>query len=289
MNCQEAAELMPWYLNGTLHAAERTDIEEHLAHCSTCRAELGEAEAAGLLFGGHPSVDLLVDYAYDRTEVPRDLVEAHLASCGTCTDELAMVRESRGELSHEGRPERPARVVPLRRPAQAPPLWRAAAAAAAVFGLIGIGGGLWSWRTFDQQTADLAERQRTAESRVVELEEELRGSELAQLNVPIHDLWPDGSVLRSASGAAAELPVHSGPAATLILNSQLAAEQEVARLEIRDAAGQLLQSLAGIQAGASGTITLSLSLDRLPDREARILLFGANGAEPLETYSFELD
>jgi hypothetical protein len=36
-------ELIPWYVNGTLAAAERRSVEEHAAGCPRCQAELADA------------------------------------------------------------------------------------------------------------------------------------------------------------------------------------------------------------------------------------------------------
>jgi anti-sigma factor RsiW len=38
----EAALLLPWYVNGTLSADEVRHVEAHLLRCETCRAELAE-------------------------------------------------------------------------------------------------------------------------------------------------------------------------------------------------------------------------------------------------------
>ncbi len=38
------AELLPWYLNGTLHEAERMHVAKHLQSCQNCRLELEELE-----------------------------------------------------------------------------------------------------------------------------------------------------------------------------------------------------------------------------------------------------
>ncbi len=289
MDCQRAAELMPWYLNGTLEAVERAELEQHLAECAGCRAERGEAEATLILFGGHPPAEVLVDHVLGRSELPRDLVEAHLAGCGTCAEEQAMVRESLGDLSAIETPAGAAEVVPLRRPAAPRPNWWAAAAAAAVIGLIGIGSGLWSWRAIERQEAGFAERERAAEERIAELEAEIRGFERARLNVPIHDLRPDGDALRSADAGPIRLPAVEGPPATLILNSQLDRGRQAERLELRDGEGRLLQSLEGISVAPTGSLTLSLPLTRLPRGTLRILLFAAGETEPIEIYSFELD
>ncbi len=37
---QEAATLLPWYVNGTLALEERRRVEEHLAMCAVCRDEM---------------------------------------------------------------------------------------------------------------------------------------------------------------------------------------------------------------------------------------------------------
>jgi predicted anti-sigma-YlaC factor YlaD len=293
VDCRQAAELTPWLHNGSLEGAERSDLERHLEGCDACRAELREAEAARLLFGGHPPVEMLVEYAADGAGAARSLVEAHLAGCDSCTEELAMVLDSRRAMAGAmataavDMPATPDNVVPLRQPRAAQPIWRAAAVAAAVIGLIGVGGGLWSWSVLNLERNGFAERQRAAESRIAELEAELHDLEGARLNVAIHDLWPDGSVVRSAASGPMRLPAEDGPAATLVLNSQLEPGRQVARLEIRDAEGRPLYSLDGVRAGAGGSITLSLALSRLPRGELQIVLFGPEGA-PLESYSFEL-
>jgi len=43
MTCQdEIAELLPWYVAGTLSAAERKKVEAHLKVCSICEKSLKE-------------------------------------------------------------------------------------------------------------------------------------------------------------------------------------------------------------------------------------------------------
>lgn len=281
MDCRQAAELLPWYLNGTLAADERGEVEDHLSSCARCRTELHETETARILFGGHPSAGLLVDYAFARPEVPRDVVESHLAGCGACAAELALVRDSRGQLNGERPPWRPDAGAP-------PPWWRAAAAAAAVFGLIGVGGGLWSWRELDRRQEELAASRRAVENRMAELETEIQELGAARLGVAIHDLWPEGDALRSAADKPPSLPATLGPPATLILNSRLPPGSELDRLEIRDGGGRVLQSLSGVTIGPTGSITMSLALARLPRGRLRILLFDGAGDEPAESYAFEL-
>lgn len=289
MDCQRAIELLPWYLNGTLEADERSQLEEHLTRCDGCQAELREAETAQVLFGGHPPTGLLVDYAFERSGPATEILEAHLSGCESCAEELAMLRDSRAELARGRPPERRAEIVPFRQPAEISPLWRAAAVAAAVVGLIGIGGGMWSWRALDRQQGTFAERHRTAELRIAELEEQLRGAGGGtRVNVPIYDLWPEGDTLRSPGSEPMRLPATPGPPATLILNSQPETVRRVDRMELRDAQDEVLQSLSGINSGPNGSLTLSLPLDRLQPGRYRLQLFAGAAPEPLESYLFEL-
>ena len=37
---QAAQELLPWFVNGTLDAAEAAQVGEHVAHCSVCQADV---------------------------------------------------------------------------------------------------------------------------------------------------------------------------------------------------------------------------------------------------------
>ena len=41
---EELELLLPWYVNGTLEAAERAALDDHLAGCPRCRAELAREE-----------------------------------------------------------------------------------------------------------------------------------------------------------------------------------------------------------------------------------------------------
>lgn len=43
IDCGEARELIPWYVTGTLPAAEARELAAHLAGCPACRAELADA------------------------------------------------------------------------------------------------------------------------------------------------------------------------------------------------------------------------------------------------------
>ena len=42
VSCQEAAERLPWLLNGTLGDEESRSVREHVLNCAACRRELEE-------------------------------------------------------------------------------------------------------------------------------------------------------------------------------------------------------------------------------------------------------
>src|ERR1700726_699947 len=63
MNCDLAAELLPWLLNGTLEAGERRELIEHLRGCDACRAALADTQVAWDVFDWHPPAAALVVYA----------------------------------------------------------------------------------------------------------------------------------------------------------------------------------------------------------------------------------
>lgn len=49
-------DLLPWYANGTLAAAERRTVEEHLASCAPCRDEVGRCRGLGAAVGAAEEV-----------------------------------------------------------------------------------------------------------------------------------------------------------------------------------------------------------------------------------------
>lgn len=152
MNCQEAIERLPWWLNGSLEPAERREVEEHLAACAACREALGETRLAWEIFAQHVPSEALVAYAYDeRVEgIGPDLIERHLASCPQCAAELEMTRASRLLGEHDDvavlAPRAARQAVPERR-LRRERNWQAAALAAGLTSLVAIGG----WMQSSQQ------------------------------------------------------------------------------------------------------------------------------------------
>jgi hypothetical protein len=160
MNCDQAAELLPWLLNGTLEAGERREVLDHLRGCPDCRAALADTRVAWEIFDWHPEPAALIAYggatapaaapaaaiakapdkAPDRAPsggraiggggaagaFDFGAVEEHLAGCPRCAAELELVRTSR-LLADPAEDERIA-ILPARRPAEGVPVAATAAA-----------------------------------------------------------------------------------------------------------------------------------------------------------------
>ncbi|HEX2644542.1 MAG TPA: zf-HC2 domain-containing protein [Thermoanaerobaculia bacterium] len=169
MNCEQAIELLPWLLNGTLQESERQAVREHLAGCDRCREALAETRFAWSVYDQHLPSEALVALAYgDRLPDGLDpaLAERHLATCPQCAAELELVRTSR----HLEEDERIA-PMPFQRkdraagasttvPAAAPLVrtsvraWRSSALAASLVGVVALSG----WIHNGQRVHSLEER-----------------------------------------------------------------------------------------------------------------------------------
>jgi hypothetical protein len=151
MTCDQAIELLPWYLNGTLDAGEREEVRKHLTACERCRQALAETRQAWSVFAQHiPSQDL-VALAWGQTPSGIDpaAAEEHLASCAACAAELEMARMSR-RLEEDDN----VALFPVAKPrpgaGAAPRTWRAAALAAGLAAVVAMGG----WVHTAQQAGD---------------------------------------------------------------------------------------------------------------------------------------
>lgn len=166
MNCEQAIELLPWLLNGTLQESERQEVREHLAGCDRCREALAETRFAWSVYDQHLPSEALVALAYgDRLPDGLDpaLAERHLATCPQCAAELELVRTSR-HLEEDDR----IATMPFQRKDRAAgastaaaPLvrasaraWRSSALAASLVGLVALSG----WIHNGQQVRSLEER-----------------------------------------------------------------------------------------------------------------------------------
>jgi len=161
-------ELLPWFLNGTLDAAERREVEAHLASCDACREELAATRRAFEIYAAHLPVEALTAYVLapdapawevDGVAVERRRLESHLAQCAACRDELALLREGHSAVD-EAVPERVAEaasVVPFAAPragapaAVATPRWLPMALAASLLFVVVTGAG---WLSTRQQVGE---------------------------------------------------------------------------------------------------------------------------------------
>ena len=147
MNCDQAIELLPWLLNGTLAGEDREEVRRHLQTCQRCREALAETRAAWSAFAQHiPSQDLVaLAWGEPPAGVDPQVAEEHLASCPQCADELEMARMSR-------RLEEEDNVAPFpfvrKRPesGSGARTWRAAAIAAGLAAIVASGGWLHELR-----------------------------------------------------------------------------------------------------------------------------------------------
>jgi hypothetical protein len=152
MNCDEAIQILPWLLNGTLEAGERDEVRRHLATCERCRAALNETREAWMAYDQHLPGGALVALAYGEAPPGIDpaLAERHLASCPQCAADLELARMSR-RLEEDDK----VAVFPGARRqtgSDGTRTWRAAALAAGLAGLVAAAG----WVHELQRVGDLA-------------------------------------------------------------------------------------------------------------------------------------
>jgi anti-sigma factor RsiW len=166
MNCEQAIEVLPWHLNGTLGEDEKTEIREHLAACERCRQALADTRLAWKIFDQHiPAGALVAHAAGEEPEgIALAVLEEHLATCPECAAELELVRISRGLGEDDAvalmapRSERPRMAGQPLRPAGL--RWRRAALAAGLAGVVALGG----WYKSAEKAHSLADRLATATS-----------------------------------------------------------------------------------------------------------------------------
>lgn len=162
MTCDQAIELLPWLLNGTLEAGERDEVRGHLATCDRCREALAETREVWSTFDQHiPSRDLVaLAWGEKPSGIDPALAEAHLASCPQCAAEIELARMSR-RLEEEDNVALFPAVKPKPAAGAAPRTWRAAAIAAGLAAVMAAGG----WIYTAQQMNDL---ERLAQTRTPE-------------------------------------------------------------------------------------------------------------------------
>lgn len=62
----EALELLPWYVNGTLSDAEHSGVERHVRTCLPCRVAMQEQQHLAALLKQQPTVPLSADGGFEK-------------------------------------------------------------------------------------------------------------------------------------------------------------------------------------------------------------------------------
>jgi len=281
LNCDLVAELLPWYLNGTLGEGEQGEVRVHLEGCTKCRQALEETRLAWRIFDQHIPSEALVALAWGETPegLDPDVLNRHLETCPQCAAELEMARTSR-------RLEEDDRIAlfptPARREMAPSRGWRTAAMAAGLAGIVAAGGWFWTAGRADDLEERLArasrpveatpapapagggrlaamsaevERLRQSQADLLRKEQEMQGqleriaaagpaAPVPQINAWIGDLRPIQDVVRGGSSAAEELPADR--TASLILGTGHKETHRSHRIEIVDVAGKAVWSADGL-------------------------------------------
>jgi anti-sigma factor RsiW len=283
LNCDHVAELLPWYLNGTLDEGEQGEVRVHLEGCTKCRQALDETRLAWRIYDQHIPSEALVALAWGETPegLDPDVLERHLETCPQCAAELEMVRTSR-KLEEDDRialfptSARPARTE------RSAPGWRTAAMAAGLAGIVAASGWVWTAgrandleerlalagrppvtapapdpsrlselsemtaevERLQRSEAELRRQQEEMQEQLARIAEARPAAPSPQINAWIGDLRPTQDVVRGGSATAEELP--AGRTASLILGTSHKETHRGHRVEIVDSAGKVVWSADGL-------------------------------------------
>lgn len=326
MSCHEAAELMPWLLNGSLDPDEDRDVREHLRTCASCRRELGETRWAAAAFGAHLPASVLVDLAWGRppASLDPDLAQRHLQGCPSCADELAAVRESRDAEAEADRSPAAA-VTPGRRAfPRRPPVLRYGALAASLVAAFGAGV-LWresrlgieppppaspvpptptaddDRRRLEERLAELQGEVKRLQGSGSALEGELRDMREAraalerevqrlgapQPNLPVVELFPGGLSPRSPDAKPTVVVIPPGVGFVALLLNAERVRGEPASVEIRDGQGTAVWSGRELTPSPLGGYTLGVPASLLPDGRYTVSVRTRDDG-PVETFPLQV-
>ena len=305
MDHRECIERLPWYLAGSLEAAEKDAMAAHLEGCSECRDELEATRAGARLFAEeHPSSEALAAFAWsDLPPTEARLVERHVASCAECREELALARASRGL---EGGAVDP-RVVPLPVRRDAGLSWRRAALwAAALVAVVGLGFGIAGTRRASRLdaerarlTASLSElqgaataeraaaaRAELAERRAADLQSRLSSLLAPQAGLAVVELLPLAATRGAEEPALTSVERGHAGYVTLLLALERPAAFRSYSVRLRGPDGGELWSTGGVRPDESGALTLLVPTTLLPGGLVGVEVEGeaAGGTRPAATY-----
>jgi len=276
MTCDQAIELLPWLLNGTLEAGERDEVRRHLETCSRCREALAETRQAFDVFDQHLPSLTLVALAHGEPPADAALAERHLASCPQCSAELELARMSR-RLEEDGNialfPGKP-----VRQTGREPRAWRAAALAAGLAGLVATGGWL--------QSATRNERFQQERTHLEAQVAQMATAQKPQLNTWTESVYMDD--VERGGPASAEITIPADVASTPMLEAR--GEGTSREIEILDAGGKVVWQAAGLRRTRSDDYTLTLPPRFLKPGPYTIQLYSRENGErsPREKYKIRV-
>jgi predicted anti-sigma-YlaC factor YlaD len=315
MECEDTAELLPWFLNGTLAADQQQDVRDHLAQCDKCRQEMDETLFAHAVYRQHVPAEALIDHAFGRPvqAVGLELLEQHLQTCRECAEQYRMARESRRLEQDEAAGAIP--FVSKEDQAKRVRLWQYGALAASLVAMIAVAGWILSRQQAGPVDAGSGEQRKAAAERLAEIEAEnqrlreedsqLRqqrddaNSQIAQLqqqlgelaspqlNALVVDVYPTSMTERSEGAAANELSIpRSAKSVTLILNSQNASSHRSYSAEIASAENQIVWREQGLLRQPAGDYTISIPAGFLNAGSYTINIYGETPGRrtKVETY-----
>ncbi len=284
LNCDHVAELLPWYLNGTLGEGEQGEVSVHLEGCAKCRQALDETRLAWRIYDQHIPSEALVALAWGETPegLDPDVLDRHLEACPQCAAELEMVRTSR-KLEEDDRIALfPTSARPVRTE-RSTPAWRTAAMAAGLAGIVAASGWVWTAgrandleerlalagrppetvpapapapdagrlsemtaevERLQRREAELRQQQEEMQEQLARIAQAGPAAPSPQINAWIGDLRPTQDVVRGGSATAEELP--AGRTASLILGTSHKETHRGHRVEIVDSAGKAVWSADGL-------------------------------------------
>jgi len=300
MDAERAIELLPWYVNGGLEAAERREVADALAASAEVRRELAQVRRAFELHGYRLEPEVLLDYALglEPEGVTRETVETLAALLPSVREELALVREGLDSLQGAGSAEaRGAEDEPERAP------WRRGAIAASLVAVAFLGAWAWSSHRLGQRSQELQlvrSRLETVDSELSALARRLEAPSagggtgaLVTADLLVTDLFPTGMVLRGGEEEADGVTIvpRRTRRVVLLLNSRLPETTEVAGLALRDASGaEVWRSTEPVVRGEHGEYALLLPVRELGAGLYTLELLGeTSGSQAvLEVYRLRL-
>lgn len=272
--CKQTAELLPWYLNDTLGAEEKAQVEAHLESCAACRQEHRETAFAAAAYASHPPAEDLVSFAFHQLTLSRRraVVERHLKICPDCREELRLIEESRDSLASleaEGADEPPrtsSQVVPIFRPKKAQASWGRSALLAASLAAV-LGAGIWLW---SQQPQGGAAGPGSSGSTMAGMGGE-RATAGDSAEAAMTAVTPGNLVSRAGSNGGALLELPSGiQQVTLTVRLPESAAGASLELQVLNARGRRIWSGGTLSPLGDGLYEVVLPAEGLPQGEGAL-------------------